>query len=75
MSQTRRMSAVETVSGVAIGFAVSMAASVVVYPMFGHAFTLGQNVGITIIFTVLSILRGYGVRRAFNWISHKGGAA
>ena len=68
MSQSRRMSMIETVAGVAIGFVVSVAASFVVYPLFGHAFTLAQNIGITIIFTVLSIVRGYLVRRAFNWI-------
>jgi Na+/phosphate symporter len=68
VTQSRRMSLIETVSGVAIGFVVSVAASFVVYPAFGHSFTLGQNVGITIIFTVLSIARGYLVRRAFNWI-------
>jgi len=62
------MSLVETVAGVAIGFVVSVAASFVVYPLFGHSFTLSQNIGITIIFTVLSIVRGYLVRRAFNWI-------
>ena len=67
MSQTRRMSLVETIAGVAIGFVVSVAASFVVYPIFGHSFTLSQNIGITIIFTVLSIVRGYLVRRAFNF--------
>lgn len=66
--QTRRQSLIETVVGVAIGFMLSMAASVVVYPMFGHGFTLAQNAGITVIFTVLSIARGYGVRRFFNWL-------
>jgi hypothetical protein len=66
MTQTRKQSAIETVAGVAIGFAVSLLASVLVFPLFGHAFTLSQNVGITIIFTVLSIARGYAVRRLFN---------
>ena len=66
MTQTRKQSAIETVAGVAIGFVVSLLASVIVFPIFGHAFTLGQNVGITIIFTVLSIARGYAVRRPFN---------
>jgi hypothetical protein len=66
MTQTRKQSAVETVAGVAIGFAVSLLASVIVFPMFGHSFTMSQNVGITIIFTVLSIARGYAVRRLFN---------
>ena len=66
MTQSRRHSLIETVTGVAVGFVVSVLASMVVYPLFGHAFTLGQNVGITIIFTVLSIARGYCVRRLFN---------
>lgn len=66
MTQSRRMSLIETLAGVAIGFAVSVAASFVVYPMFGHSFTLSQNIGITVIFTVLSIARGYVVRRVFN---------
>ncbi len=66
MSQSRRMSMIETLAGVAIGFAVSVALSYVVYPLFGHAFTLGQNIAITVIFTVASIVRGYLVRRVFN---------
>lgn len=66
--QTRRQSLIETVVGVAIGFALSMVASVIVYPLFGHSFTLAQNAGITVVFTVLSIARGYGVRRFFNWL-------
>lgn len=68
MIQTRRQSLIETVVGVAIGFALSMLASVIVYPLFGHSFTLAQNAGITVVFTVLSIARGYGVRRFFNWL-------
>lgn len=66
MTQSRRHSLIETIAGVAVGFVVSVLASLVVYPAFGHSFTLGQNVGITIIFTVLSIVRGYCVRRLFN---------
>lgn len=72
--QTRRQSLIETLAGVAIGFAISMLASLVVYPIFGHAFSLSQNAGITVIFTLLSIARGYGVRRLFNWLHGKQGA-
>ncbi len=68
MMQSRRMSMIETVAGVAIGFVVSVLAALVVYPLFGHGFTLSQNVGITVIFTVLSVVRGYLVRRFFNWL-------
>lgn len=66
--QSRRLSLIETLFGVAVGFILSVTASLFIYPWFGHAFTLAQNMGITVIFTVLSILRGYAVRRFFNWI-------
>jgi hypothetical protein len=66
MTQTRRHSIIEALAGTAIGMAVSILASTVVYPLFGHSFTLAQNTGITLIFTVLSVARGYLVRRLFN---------
>jgi biopolymer transport protein ExbB/TolQ len=65
MSQTRRHSIIEALAGTAIGLIVSILASMVVYPLFGHSFTLTQNTGITLIFTVLSVVRSYCVRRAF----------
>jgi ABC-type antimicrobial peptide transport system permease subunit len=68
MTQSRRQSIIETVAGVAIGFAVSIGLSYIVYPIFGHSFTIGQNIGITVIFTIASIARGYLVRRVFNRI-------
>lgn len=70
--QTRTQSMIETVAGVVIGFVVSVALAMVVYPLFGHAFTLSQNIGITIIFTVASVLRGYMVRRWFNGMLRHG---
>lgn len=66
MSQSRRQSMIEAIAGTAIGFIVSVLASEVVYPAHGHHFTFAQNVSITLIFTVLSVVRGYLVRRLFN---------
>ena len=81
MTQTRLQSLIEALVNVAIGMVISVALSLVVYPLFGHAFTLAQNVWITIIFTVASIVRSYCVRRWFNAALHRavvrvtGGAA
>ena len=66
MNQSRIGSLVEACIGTAIGFAVSIGLSCVVYPMFGHAFTLAQNFWITAIFTVASVIRSYIVRRWAN---------
>ena len=73
MSQSRRMSLIETVTSIAIGFAVSVVLTAVVMPAYGHAVTLGDNLQITGIFTVASIARGYLVRRAFVRLSLRRG--
>ena len=61
MKQSRMISFIEACIGTAIGFAVSIALSIIVYPLFGHAFTLAQNFWITAIFTVASVARTYAV--------------
>lgn len=68
VSQSKRGSAVEAVVGVGAGFLISLAAAPIIYPLFGHAFSMVQNVGITLVFTVLSLARGYLVRRLFVWL-------
>jgi len=66
VSQTRMQSAIETVASTAIGFVIAYAASYTVLPLFGHHVTHGQNFWITVIFTVISLIRGWCVRRLFN---------
>lgn len=66
MDQSKRSSFIEAVINTAIGFLVTLILSPIVYPMFGHSFTVSQNLAITAIFTFTSIFRGYVVRRWFN---------
>ena len=66
MSQSKVGSLLEALAHTGIGFIISILISLVIYPLFGHAFTLAENVCITIIFTVASIIRGYIIRRWFN---------
>ena len=66
MSQTVKQSAVETVASTFIGFGVSYVAALVVLPIFGFAVTAGPALGITTIYTVISLVRGMLVRRLFN---------
>lgn len=71
MSQSRRLSAIETVASTAIGFVISYVTSYVVLPLFGFDVTHGQNFSITCIFTGISLLRGYFVRRLFNRLQRR----
>ena len=66
MEQSKFGSLIEACINTAIGFMTTLVLAPIVYPLFGHSFTLAQNLGITAIFTVMSILRGYAVRRWFN---------
>lgn len=64
--QSKRQSLIETVTSTLIGLAVSFLTQIIVFPMYNLEVNFNQNLQITAIFTVVSILRGYSVRRLFN---------
>ena len=66
--QSKWMSVVETCASTAIGFAVALLTQILVFPWFGLHPSLGENLWITVIFTGVSLVRGYAVRRFFNWV-------
>lgn len=63
--QSHAHSWLESATNVAIGFFVSLVITAIVLPAFGHNVTLAENVAMTSIFTVASLIRGYFVRRFF----------
>lgn len=68
MTQSRTMSALEIATSTAIGYAVAVSAQVVIFPMFGIFTPIWDNLAIGGIFTIISVVRGYVVRRLFNGI-------
>ena len=64
--QTKRQSLIETLTNVGIGWFISFIANMSVLPLFGYNINLTDGVLISIIFTIISIVRGYVVRRWFN---------
>ena len=66
MGQTRIMSFIESASNTAIGLTINTLANLIVLPMFGLHPTTGDAVGLAAIFTVISIVRSYALRRMFN---------
>jgi hypothetical protein len=68
MRQSRLMSVVEAVANVVVGYAVAVATQLLVFPVFGLATTLGQTLTIGLIFTLVSLVRSYALRRAFEAI-------
>jgi hypothetical protein len=66
VGQSRTHSMAETLASIAVGFVISMVIQALAWPLFGHQITLAANFWMTCIFTVASVLRGYGMRRFFN---------
>lgn len=69
--QRKWVSLAESLLNVAIGYGVAVLTQIVVFPWFGIEVDLSTNLGIGAVFTVVSILRSYWVRRFFNWLHVK----
>lgn len=69
--QSRLQSLIEAWLNVAIGFGVSLVANLIVLPLFGYPVTVGDAFGIGLVFTAISIVRSYALRRMFNSILHR----
>ena len=66
MTQKRLHSALESVTNVAAGYAVAMITQALVFPLFGFYASTAEHAGIALIFTVVSLVRSYALRRLFN---------
>ena len=66
MKQSRLMSLVESLANVLVGYGVAVATQMLVFPLFGLAVTFTENLLIGLIFTVVSIVRSYALRRGFE---------
>ena len=64
--QSKKQSFIESLTNVGIGWFISFIANMLVLPLFGYNINLTDGVLISIIFTIISIVRGYVVRRWFN---------
>lgn len=64
--QSRKHSAIESVANVAVGYGVAVAAQCLVFPLFGVHLPLHENLAIGAVFTVISLIRSYALRRLFN---------
>jgi hypothetical protein len=66
MKQSKLMSMIETALSTAIGFAVALTTQLLIFPLFGFNPPLSHNLLIGAIFTIVSIARGFLVRRLFE---------
>ena len=66
MSQSKKGSLIEALVNIAIGYSINIVAQMVILPMFDLHTTLADNLGIGAMFTGISLVRTYVIRRWFN---------
>ena len=64
--QSSWVSLLEAITNIAIGYVIAVLTQVLVFPLFGLSVSLGDNLGIGAVFTIVSLLRSFALRRAFN---------
>jgi len=68
MKQSRLMSFCEAIANVAVGYCIAVLTQILIFPMFGLHTTLAQNLQMGAVFTVVSIVRSFTLRRIFDAI-------
>jgi hypothetical protein len=69
--QSRVMSVVESVSNVAVGYVVAVMTQIAVFPFFALQTSFRQNLLIGVIFTLVSLVRSYALRRFFDRLNQR----
>jgi hypothetical protein len=68
MKQSRIMSLVEAITNVIVGYGVAVVTQILIFPIFGLHTTLAQNLQMGLLFTGVSIIRSFLLRRLFEAI-------
>ena len=66
VGQSKLESLIESAINTGLGFLVAMVTQILVYPLFDIDVTVGDQALLALIFTAVSLVRGYIVRRYFN---------
>ena len=64
--QSRWMSLVEAVTNIVVGYWLAVITQIVVFPLFGLQVALRETFLLGLIFTLVSLIRSYTLRRIFN---------
>lgn len=64
--QSRRMSAVESVTNISVGYGVAVLSQILIFPLFDINVPVRDNFLIGLWFTGISLVRSYMLRRFFN---------
>lgn len=64
--QLKKHSLIESCTNIIVGYTINMIANFIIFPIWGWSITLKQNIEIGIVYTVISLIRSYCLRRVFT---------
>ena len=64
--QSKKHSMIEVITNTVVGLLFSFAIQVIIYPLLDVDVSINQNLLITLMFFIASIIRGYVLRRVFT---------
>ena len=71
LMQSRKMSLIESITNVIVGYSISVLAQIIIFPIFDINVSIESNLKIGLFFTIVSIIRSYVLRRIFNFFQKK----
>ena len=66
MEQTKLGSFYESLINIIIGWTINFTANMTIFPLFGWEISVEQNIWLGTIYTFISLIRSYVIRRWFN---------
>ena len=64
--QSKKQSFIESLTSTTIGIIIGIVLNLTILPLFGYPVSLSDSLWISVIFTIVSIIRSYIIRRWFN---------
>ena len=64
--QSKKQSLIETLTSVFVGWLIGVILNLTILPLFDYNITVVDSLWVSLIFTVISVVRGYVIRRFFN---------
>ncbi len=64
--QTKKQSLIETLTSVFVGWLIGVILNLTILPLFNYNITVVDSLWVSLIFTAISVVRGYLIRRFFN---------
>ena len=64
--QSKKQSFIESLTSTTIGIIIGIVLNLAILPIFGYPVSLSDSLWISVIFTAISVIRSYIIRRWFN---------